>query len=114
MAKHNQLGKAGEDFACRYLTDKGFSIVHRNWRSGHKEIDIVALDGEWLVFVEVKTRTRHTEANDAISWNKIRLLQTAGENYISYYKVEREARFDVLILTLHGDSFDVEHIKEAF
>ena len=56
MAKHNDLGKMGEDLAVQYLTDKGYEILERNWRNKHKEIDIIAKDGETLVIVEVKTR----------------------------------------------------------
>lgn len=56
MAAHNELGKEGEDLAALHLMEKGYRIRHRNWRSGKKEIDIVAeKDGE-LVIVEVKTR----------------------------------------------------------
>ena len=58
MAAHNDLGKAGEEAAVRYLESKGFVIRHRNWRFKHWELDIVAYkDGEVRV-IEVKTRTR--------------------------------------------------------
>ena len=56
MADHNELGREGEDEALLYLTQKGYTLLARNWRIGHLEIDIVA---EWfgeIVFVEVKTR----------------------------------------------------------
>ena len=56
MADHNELGREGEDEALLYLTQKGYTLLARNWRSGHLEIDIVA---EWfgeIVFVEVKPR----------------------------------------------------------
>lgn len=56
MAKHNELGKEGENAAAEYLMSKGYSIRHRNWHSGKRELDIVAQkDGE-LIVVEVKTR----------------------------------------------------------
>ncbi|MCR4994641.1 MAG: YraN family protein [Bacteroidales bacterium] len=56
MARHNEFGKWGEDIAAGYLTEHGFEILKRNWRSSHKEIDIVAQKDEVLHFVEVKTR----------------------------------------------------------
>ena len=57
MATHLSTGKQGEQLACQWLEAKGFSILHRNWRHGRDEIDIVARDGEFLVVVEVKTRS---------------------------------------------------------
>ena len=56
MADHNRTGEQGEQLACQWLEAKGFSILHRNWRHGRDEIDIVARDGDFLVVVEVKTR----------------------------------------------------------
>ena len=57
MASHNELGKEGENAAVKYLLEKGYEIRHRNWHSGHRDLDIVAQkDGE-LVIVEVKTRS---------------------------------------------------------
>ena len=46
MAKHNEFGRLGEEIAARYLTEKGYTILERNWRNVHKEIDIIAKDGE--------------------------------------------------------------------
>ena len=56
MAWHNDYGKRGEEKVYRYLLDKGYTVLERNWRVGHKEVDFVVLDGEILVIVEVKTR----------------------------------------------------------
>ena len=56
MAAHNELGKWGEDLATAYLEQKGYTIVERDWKSGRRDIDIIARDGNIVVFVEVKTR----------------------------------------------------------
>ena len=56
MALHNDLGKWGEDMAAAFLREEGLVIIDRDWHSGHRDIDIVAIDGLTLVFVEVKTR----------------------------------------------------------
>lgn len=56
MAAHNELGKEGELLAANHLQSEGYVIRHRNWRCGHKELDIVAEKDGTLVFVEVKTR----------------------------------------------------------
>ncbi len=57
MAKHNDLGKAGENAAAAYLEQKDYLIRHRNWRKGHFELDIVAAKDNELIVVEVKTRS---------------------------------------------------------
>ena len=56
MAEHNDLGKWGEQVAVDYLQRKGYEILERDWKSGHRDLDIIALDGDTIVFVEVKTR----------------------------------------------------------
>ena len=56
MAWHNKLGEYGEEKVNRYLLDMGYTVLERNWRVGHRELDFVCLDGEVLVVVEVKTR----------------------------------------------------------
>lgn len=114
MAEHNILGKRGEDVAVAYLVKKGFVILKRNWRSGHKEVDIIAMDGPTLVFVEVKTRSHSMEPSDLISYYKIRFLETAAESYIRRTNYEGDARFDLVILTKSANGFDIEHIPEAF
>ncbi len=55
--RNRAVGEYGERLACRYLTDRGLTVVDRNWRCRDGEIDVVALDGEQVVVVEVKTRT---------------------------------------------------------
>ena len=76
MAAHNELGKWGEETATQLLRDKGYTIVDRDWRSGHRDIDIIARtpDGATLVFVEVKTRTKDdvTRPTDAVDMKKIK------------------------------------------
>ena len=67
MAKHNELGKLGEELATQFLTEKGYEILEKNWRNKHKEIDIVAKDGNELVIVEVKTRQNDDHGNTDIA-----------------------------------------------
>ena len=59
MAKHNDIGRMGEDFAARYLAQQGYDIMERDWQQGSRDLDIIARtpDGITVVFVEVKTRT---------------------------------------------------------
>ena len=74
MAAHNELGKWGEDCAVDYLQRKGYTIVERDWKSGHRDIDIIAADEDGtLVFVEVKTRRNRLFGNpeEAVDWRKM-------------------------------------------
>ena len=72
MAKHNELGKWGEDFAADYLQKQGYVIRDRDWHCGKRDIDLVALaaDMATIVFVEVKTRTSNDVAEPADAVNR--------------------------------------------
>lgn len=116
MADHNDLGKAGEDFAADFLLQEGFRIVERNWRYNKKELDLIAYDGEYFVVIEVKTRTSDgwEHPKEAITPAKIRYIVEATEAYIFENSVEEEVRFDVVTLIPNAAGWQVEHIKEAF
>ena len=77
------LGKYGEDLACRYLQKQGYKILERNFRIRGGEIDIVAIDGQTLVYVEVKARTRYQFGlpEESITPFKIKFLQRAAKFY---------------------------------
>lgn len=114
MAEHNELGKRGEAYAQNYLHDRNYVILETNYRFNHKEVDIIALDREELVFVEVKTRSEHTTANDVITENKIEYLREAAEQYVKENNRCEELRFDVMVLYANGLNYEVELIKGAF
>ncbi|MBQ3635456.1 MAG: YraN family protein [Bacteroidales bacterium] len=114
MAEHNELGKRGEDYAASYLQSIGMQIERRNWHYRQKEIDIIARDGEELVFVEVKTRRSEAAAADLVSDRKIEFLLTAAEAYIQRAGFNGNARMDLVILIEHRGEFQVEHIRDAF
>lgn len=86
MAEHNELGKLGEQLAGEYLAERGYSILHRNWRYGRYELDIIALKGRVLHFVEVKTRASNVDdfPEENVNRKKIRhLLKAADESFTS-------------------------------
>ena len=117
MAKHNDLGKAGEDAAVAYLQRDGYLIRHRNWRKGHFELDIVATKDNQLIVVEVKTRSNaeFKQPEDAVDVPKIKRTVRAADTYIKFFQIDNPVRFD--IITVVGDKkddFKIEHIKEAF
>ena len=111
----NSLGVAGEDYAVQYLQRRGMQILERNWRFGHKEVDIIARDGRFIVFVEVKTRNVAISANDVITQSKMRFLVEAAEAYMMQRGREEEIRFDVLVLTVcRSGGYFADYIPEAF
>ena len=75
MAEHLETGEAGEQLACQWLLEHGFSIVHRNWRHGRDELDVVAQEGRFLVVVEVKTRILTPHAEQLLFENVTRAKQ---------------------------------------
>lgn len=117
MAEHIQLGQKGENAASEYLIKKGYKILDRNWRYDRAELDIVAMDGETLVIVEVKTRAAsiYEEPSESITSRKIRHLVDAAEAYIIEHDIDAEARFDVISIKWFGEGrYDIDHRIEAF
>lgn len=116
MAQHNQYGKEGEDVACAYLQQKGYYILDRNWRSGRKELDIVALLQDEIVFVEVKARKTNHFGNpeEAVTPQKIRRTVAAADAYVRYYRYDFRIRFDIIAITGVAPNYKIEHIENAF
>jgi len=116
MAEHIELGKQGEELAVSFLLEKGFVILHRNWRCRHEELDIVARDGIFLVFVEVKTRRNiyHGMPEEAVSLTKQRLLVNAADTYITHFNLDLEARFDIIAIHFRDEIPIIRHFPEAF
>ncbi|MDR1881400.1 MAG: YraN family protein [Prevotella sp.] len=117
MASHNDLGKQGEDAAVRYLQRNGYEIIERNWVYEKYEIDIIARNKEYIVFVEVKTRSSDQWGNpeEAVSDGKIRRIVEAADFYLNEYDIDMPARFDVIAAIIRaGGTFETEHIDDAF
>ena len=115
-APHIKRGTEGEALATAFLVEKGFRILDRNWRFQRLEIDIVAIDGEELVIVEVKTRKKNDLQlpRDLIPLKKQKYLIEAADAYIRQNVVNRETRFDVIIIHTDGTRYSLEHIPRAF
>ncbi|MBR5467246.1 MAG: YraN family protein [Bacteroidaceae bacterium] len=116
MAYHNDFGLQGEELAVEYLRRKGYLILNRNWRSGHKEIDIVARQGDELVFVEVKARNNNFYARpeDAITRQKMHRLVLAADAYLRCNMIDSSVRFDVITITGTPDKPYIKHYEHAF
>lgn len=114
------LGQRGEAFACRYLKRKGYRIVARQDRSRLGEIDIVAVEGRTVVFVEVKTRTAAEKGtpDEAVDADKQQRLTRAGLAFLRRHHLlgHCSARFDVIAIVWPEGRRppEIQHIENAF
>lgn len=112
MARHNELGRLGEEKAADYLRQKGYIILDRNWHLKHRELDIVCRYENMLVIVEVKTRnTPEERPGELLDFRKCRNLRRAADAYVRAKGIGMEVRFDLIVLT--GKSLEIEHIQEV-
>jgi putative endonuclease len=112
------LGRTGEDLACAYLETKKFSIVARGFRMFRGEIDIVARQGETLVFVEVKTRADDSfgRPEESVTPAKQRQIRRVAQGYLLAHPCgDAGCRFDVISILFRGpDDYRLEHFVDAF
>ena len=116
MAEFHELGQTGEVEAVKYLEGKGYKILMRNWKAGKHEIDIIAETNEFIVFVEVKTRSEDYLVNpsEAVTRDKQRSIIFAADTFIKRYNIDKESRFDIITVIKKGLSYQTEHIEDAF
>lgn len=118
MAKHNELGRWGEQKAVEYLVGQGYYIRHRDWQYKHRDLDIVAIDADQstLVFVEVKTRSTDMfgDPAQAIDLEKANNLMIAANAYLRTYRMENMTiRYDsIAIVGDNDDNFRLEHQRD--
>lgn len=113
------MGALSEELAARYLHSQGYRIAGRNVRFHRGELDIVAWDGDVLVFVEVRSRRgdRLAEALESVDWRKQRRLIALAQAYLNLHRLDgTPCRFDVVAVTWDraGSSFRIQHIPRAF
>lgn len=116
MAEHNDIGNIGEDLAQSHLEAKGYNVLALNFRSGKNEVDIIAQQGDFIVFVEVKTRTSSFfgEPFHAVSRDKQRRTIAAANAYMEKHGVMLEARFDIISIVINQDKHRIDHLEEAY
>ena len=111
------LGRRGERAAEKYLRRNGYRIVKRNFRAAGAEIDLVAMDGDVLVFVEVKTR-RGLDAgapHEAVDERKQKQIRRAAELFAMRYREDEiEMRFDIVAVDASGERLEIELLRNAF
>ncbi len=116
MAESHNLGKKGEEAAVEHLKKSGYRILKRNWKAGKPEIDIIAENSDFIVFAEVKTRSAdfQEDPKTAVNREKQRSIIFAADNYIRWNNIDKESRFDVIIVIAKDDSYQIDHIENAF
>lgn len=102
MADHNEMGKYGEDLAEGYLKEKGFDILHRNWRHSRYEIDIIASYKDTLHFIEVKTRGSKAFGlpEEGVSFKKMKQLGVAANAFLQQNAGWKWIQHDILSVTI--------------
>ena len=111
------LGRRGERAAERHLRRNGYRIVVRNFRAAGAEIDLVAIDGEILVFVEVKTRRSRAAGapEEAVDERKQKRMRRAAEVFARRYRADEiEMRFDIVAIDASGKRLEIELLRNAF
>ena len=121
MPPRMSLGRRGEDVACGFLSGKGHTIVERNYRSGHLEIDIITLDKDGVHFVEVKSRVAPVAVSpeENVTAAKQKKVADAALRYLHTSKDKRlsadlEVSFDVVAVTFDGGGEIVEWFPNAY
>lgn len=118
-----KVGRRGEELACEYLIGKGHTILERNWRSGHLELDIISLDKDGIHFVEVKSRVAPVTAQpeENVGYAKQKKLIAAAQRYLhsadrkrKLTSVDLEISFDVVSIIFEGDNFGIEWFPQAY
>lgn len=111
MSASRRLGSDFEDQAADFLLAHGFTIVTRRFRAKRGELDLVALDGDLLVFIEVKQRKDGYVPEEAIGNQKIQRLYSAAREYLrSTDQSDREFRFDVVAIS----GAEIRHHRDVF
>ncbi len=101
MAVHNTFGKKGEDLATAYFEAKGYTILHRNWRHSHYEIDLITLMKNKLHFVEVKMRSskRFGLPEAGVTKTKFNRLLQAADEFLYQHQQYKHVQYDVLAIS---------------
>ena len=116
MAKHIEIGKKGEELAVTYLKSKGYKILELNYRVRRLEVDIIAIDGDELVIIEVKTRQNPhlSDPEFTVSQSKQNFLIEVAETFVLEREMDQEVRFDIVSVIMNRENPEIKHIKGAF
>lgn len=117
MSKHSKIGINGEQIAADFLQNKGYKVIFRNWRTGKKEVDIIAEKDNMLIFAEVKTRSRADLLfpEEAVNRKKQDHIRAAAAVFSAEHPQFPNIRFDIISILMSGDTArEIVHFEEAF
>ncbi|MGD8277753.1 MAG: YraN family protein [Gemmatimonadota bacterium] len=118
MARSHRFGIRCEQLAARHLIDGGWQVLHRNYRFGHREIDLIARHGDVVAFVEVKGRTGPAYGHPlvAVTARKQREIERVARQWIARYGRSGEVyRFDAIAVRLDASGAPVvDHVPDAW
>ena len=120
MAEHNIIGKKGEQIAVETMRKKGFRVVDTNWKFGHLEMDVIAVNRMEIAFVEVKTRTSSfgdKRPEEFVDELKRRRMAAAANAYIKIHQIELVPRLDIICISMDPNTYEVKeltHLADAF
>ncbi|MBW1710118.1 MAG: YraN family protein [Deltaproteobacteria bacterium] len=117
MSGHLVFGQQGEDLAASYLAGKGLALIDRNVRTPYGEIDLILLDGDVVVFTEVKARSTRSYGGPwaAVGREKRRRISRAAQAFlIKKGWQDRAARFDVVAIVMEDSKPSLDHLVDAF
>ena len=115
-----EIGAWGERKAASYLRLHGYKIVCMNYSCRQGEIDVIAENRKYIVFVEVKLRktSDHGEAREFVTYSKQRRIITAAQLYLQQHESEKQPRFDVIEIYapegMESRRLTIRHIEDAF
>jgi len=106
LARHNHTGLIGEKMAAKYLVEKGYTIIHQNWRYSHWEVDFIAALNNRLHFIEVKTRRtkKFGYPEEDVTKKKMENLINASEQFIYLNPEWKQIQFDILSISIPADT----------
>ena len=115
MSDKIKTGSKGENLAAEFLKRQGFEIVARNYRYKHAEIDLIIQRDDWLIFVEVKTRSSNSfgEPEAFVTQMKANKIFEAAEAYVFKSDWQGHIRFDVVSVKLEADEVEILHFEDA-
>lgn len=116
MAKHNDLGKVGEEKAIAHLISLGHVLLAANYRVGRDEVDVITSYGKFIVFTEVKTRSdnHYGQPEEFVDKRKRMAMKRVAEMYMSENHSDADIRFDIISIHHHNGELKVYHIQDAF
>lgn len=116
MAKHNETGKKGEALAAVWLEQRGYTLLHKNWRYKNWEIDIIAHKKERLHIIEVKTRTSEAYGypEENMDAKKMQYLINAAEEYMEQDERWKQLQFDILAISIVENKTEYFLIEDVY